>query len=181
VGVYETYPNEIYPAIKQPKEWGRYAHRLLRRSGPGGTEINPLKIVVEKLQSQLANGQRMRCCYELSVSEGALDLPLYDGATDARRVRGGPCLSHVSLKLGRNNSLYLTALYRSHYYIERALGNLLGLAALQAFVCEQAGLVPGPLVCVSTFAQVDTERWNLSAVRQLISDLQAIANSNSGA
>jgi hypothetical protein len=180
LGVYETYPNEIYPAIKQPNEWGRYAHRLLRRSGPDGTEINPLKIVVEKLQSQLTNGQRMRCCYELSVSEGALDLPLYDGTTDSRRVRGGPCLSHISLKIGRNNYLYLTALYRSHYYIERALGNLLGLAALQAFVCEQVGLVPGPLVCVSTFAQVDTERWNLSAVRQLISDLRELANSNPG-
>src|SRR5437762_11900426 len=53
-GVYETYPNEIYPVIKRLPElnWGTYAHRLVRRSGPGG-DINPLAVCVEKIRDQL--------------------------------------------------------------------------------------------------------------------------------
>src|SRR5687768_11559815 len=30
-GVYEIYPEEIYPRIKEPEDWGRYAYRLVRR------------------------------------------------------------------------------------------------------------------------------------------------------
>ncbi len=178
-GVYEIYPNEIYPQIKLPHEWGRYAHRLVRKRSPDGSELNPLKIAVEKLRSQVQNGQRKRCCYELSLSEGALDLPLYD-ANDDCRLLYGPCLSHISLKLGRSNDLYLTAQYRSHYYVARALGNLMGLAMLQAFVCEQTGLAPGPLVCVSTFARVDTEQWNLSEVRELVTNLRTGLSATNG-
>lgn len=179
-GVYEIYPDEIYPQIKLPHEWGRYAHRLVRKSSPHGGELNPLKIAVEKLRSQIENGQRKRSCYELSLSEGALDLQFYEANDDCRRVRGGPCLSHVSLKLGRTDNLYLTAQYRSHYYVARALGNLIGLAMLQAFVCEQTGLAPGPLVCVSTFAHVDTEQWNLSEVRELVTSLRTGPSAKNG-
>lgn len=179
-GVYEIYPDEIYPQIKLPHEWGRYAHRLVRKSSPHGGELNPLKIAVEKLHSQIENRQRKRSCYELSFSEGALDLPLYEANDDCRRVRGGPCLSHVSLKLGRTDNLYLTAQYRSHYYVARTLGNLIGLAMLQAFVCEQTGLAPGPLVCVSTFAHVDTELWNLSEFRELVTNLRTGLSATNG-
>jgi hypothetical protein len=178
-GVYEIYPNEIYPLIKLPREWGRYAYRLVRKRSPDGSELNPLKIAVEKLRSQVQNGHRKRCCYELSLSEGALDLPLYD-ANDDCRLLYGPCLSHISLKLGRNDDLYLTAQYRSHYYVARALGNLKGLAMLQAFVCEQTGLAPGPLVCVSTFARVDTEFLNLSEVCELVTNLRTALSARNG-
>ena len=171
-GVYEIYPDEIYPQIKSRREWGRYAYRLVRKRSPDGTELNPLKIAVDKLRSQIQKGQRKRCCYELSLSEGAVDLPLYDANEDGRLLYG-PCLSHISLKLGRCDDLYLTAQYRSHYYVDRALGNLIGLAMLQAFVCEQTGLVPGPLVCLSTLARVDTGPWRLSEVRELVANLRA--------
>jgi hypothetical protein len=154
-GVYETYPDEVFPSIRSGGEWGRYAHRLVRWPVGPGKEMNPLKTLVDKMKSQLRNAGPMRACYELSLSDSGIDLPLYDPARDSRRTRNGPCLSHVSLKLGEANDLYLTALYRSHSYIARALGNFLGLAALQAFVCEQTGLEPGPLMCVSTYARLE--------------------------
>lgn len=170
-GVYEVYPNDIYPRIKTGSEWGRYAYRLVRRKGaPGSPDLNPLEITVKKIRGQLRNGSRMRACYELSASDPDLDLPLYNPATDSGRTRNGPCLSHISLKLGREDELYLTALYRSHYYIARALGNLKGLASLQAFICDETKLRPGPLVCVSTLAVIDPE-FSISDVRSLVAEI----------
>ncbi len=175
-GVYETYPDVIYPAIKPLPElrWGTYAYRLVRRRGPSG-DINPLECCVEKIKRQLAGRSTKVSCYELSLSDIYLDLPLYDPVTDRNHYIGGPCLSHISLKITHRRKLVLTALYRSHYYIQKALGNLIGLARLQAFVCEQTGLDPGPLVCVSTYAKLECEGglWGKSDVLQLLSDLQA--------
>jgi len=65
----------------------------------------------------------------------------------------------------------LTAMYRYHYYIEKALGNLLGLSQLLFFVAKETGLGVGPLVCLSTYAVLDTEGgWRTVDVRQLVAD-----------
>ncbi len=170
-GVYEIYPDEVYPEIKLgPSDWGRYAHRLVRWPAASTTPINPLKTLIEKMKTQLKqNGPRMRACYELSLTDSAIDLPLYDPVTDGRRPRGGPCLSHISLKIGATDILYLTALYRSHSYVARALGNFLGLADLQAFICNQTGLAPGPLVSVSSYARLEPDDgWKISEALQLV-------------
>ena len=178
-GVFETYPNEIYPVIKRLPElrWGTYAHRLVRRMGRDGKVINPLKYCVEKIRKQL-NGKSVKtACYELSLSDVAFDLPLYEPGADRKHHIGGPCLSHVSLKISRDRKLLLTALYRSHYYVQKALGNLLGLARLQAFVCEQTKLAPGPLVCVSTYATLERESgsWSKKKLKSVVKELSAIA------
>ncbi len=177
-GVYETYPNEIYPRIKRLRElrWGTYAHRLMRREGPTGT-INPLKYCVEKINRQLVGKSVKTACYELSLSDVGIDLPLYDPVTDRKHHIGGPCLSHVSLKIAREKKLLLTALFRSHYYVQKALGNIIGLARLQAFVCEQTKLAPGPLVCVSTYATLERESgaWTKKDVTGLIAEVADLA------
>ena len=65
----------------------------------------------------------------------------------------------------------LTVLYRYHYYIEKALGNLLGLSQLLYFVAKETGLGVGPLVCHSTNAVLDIEGgWRRGDVRQLAAD-----------
>lgn len=183
-GVFETYPNEVYPVIKRLPEnqWGTYAYRFVRRTGPKGETINPLEYCVDKIRKQLAGGAVKTACYELSLVEALVDIPLYEPATDRKRHIGGPCLSHVSLKVSRDRRLLLTALYRSHYYVEKALGNLLGLARLQAFVCEQTGLAPGPLVCVSTYATLDRKSgaWSKQDLRSLIRDLNSPDTTDSG-
>lgn len=170
-GVYELYPNEVYPNIKLGGDWGRYAYRLVRWNGSDGRSINPLEMLVEKIRSQLKGKTRFRQCYEISLTDSGIDLPLYDPAQD-RRVRGGPCLSHVSFKLGEEDSLYLTALYRSHTYVARALGNFLGLAALQAFICDETLLKPGPLVCVSTYAKLEpgeqSSPWSIGEAVKMV-------------
>jgi thymidylate synthase len=77
----------------------------------------------------------------------------------------------------------LTALYRSHYWVQRTLGNLFGLTHLQYFIAQEAGLKMGPLICHSTMAQLEThaKRWNGRQVRDLVArcrverDLRAAA------
>jgi len=167
-----TYP-QIYPRI--PSQWATYAIRLLRkstyRSDNGRAEINPLRIIVEKMQKQFAGG-RMRAVYEANlVDADSLELPIYDAGRDARGTRCEPCLSHLSFKLLPCDRVMLTVLYRYHYYIEKALGNLLGLAQLLYFVAKETGLGVGPLVCHSTYAVLDTEGgWRRGEVKQLVAD-----------
>ena len=118
---------------------------------------------------------RKRAAYELGLGFG-FDLATYDDDDDRGDRMGGPCLSHLSFKVIEGR-VHLAAMYRSHYYLQRAYGNLLGLARLQSFVADQAELDPGPLVCHSTMAVLEYGRhlgWSKSAVLPLLSRCRAV-------
>jgi hypothetical protein len=157
-GVFETYGEE-YAVLKdgEPQRWGTYAHRLIRRQTASGEEVNPLDILIQKMRNEFQQERRgsNRACYELGVAEGEYDLPLYNTVDDQRRRRGGPCLSHLSFKLDEG-IVHLTAIYRSHDYRYKVLGNLLGLARLQACVAKEVGAELGSLVVHSTYAYVES-------------------------
>jgi hypothetical protein len=174
-GVFEIYPNEVYPKTKE--QWGTYAFRLVRRTLPDGAKMNPLEVLIEKLRRQLERNQALRGVYELNVVDFFADIPLYDAASDSTRTLSHPCLSHLSFRIHERRSLMLTALYRSHYYVRKTLGNLLGLAQLQAFVAKETGLRVGPLICHSTFAILDREtgKWNMRDVEKLVENCQKAA------
>ena len=151
-GVYSTYPEDIFPRIKHHSDmrhWGTYAYRLLRRRDDKGNEYNPLEYCIEKMKDRA----RKRAAYELGLGFG-FDLATYDDDDDRGDRMGGPCLSHLSFKV-IDNTVHLAAIYRSHYYVHRAYGNLLGLARLQSFVADQIELPLGPLVCHSTMAVLE--------------------------
>ena len=172
-GVYTHYPEKVYPQIRDGK-WGTYAHRLLRRKGADGHEFNPLEDCVRKMGEQLAASRTFRACYEINAVDSGFDLHTYDAGSDRRLIRGGPCLSHVGFRINGRRRLLLTATYRYHFYVERFLGNVLGLAQLQSFVCYQTGLEPGPIVCVSSLAKVETGPWGRKDVRALIRESAGI-------
>jgi hypothetical protein len=173
-GVYKTFPEIVYPKVRSG--WGdTYAGRMLRRSGKKGVVINPLGILVEKLKKQLTRRSPLGRAYELGFTETPLELPIYDVALDATRTTPQPCLSHVSFKVVNGEALMLTALYRSHYYIQRALGNLIGLAQLQYFVANEVGLNVGELVCHSSYACVEAgDKWKTTEAKELVSDCNAL-------
>jgi hypothetical protein len=52
----------------------------------------------------------------------------------------------------------MTAFYRNHFYIEKLLGNLIGLGRLLDFFGKEGGIAVGPLTVVSTHAQIDQPR-----------------------
>lgn len=124
-GVFEIYPKKVYPELKHhPRvSWGTYAHRLLVRKGPKGEPINPLEQCIKKINNELSHKGAKPACYEIGLSDYSLELPTYDSTTDGNKHLNMPCLSHLSFKLGPERRLYLTALYRSHFYVERTLGN----------------------------------------------------------
>jgi len=186
-GVYDDFPAEI---LQLPKEsWGTYALRMLRREGKNGT-INPLQEMVEKLKKY---NHLNRSAYEINVADleiadvdvqvdDRFEIPIYDTKDDFKRLMPQPCLSHLTFKVFEGNSLRLTVMYRSHFYLTKALGNLLGLAQLQSFVADEAGLAVGPLICHSTHARIDTPPGvRLEAVRRLVSSCRQAVTAEEGA
>ncbi|MGQ0659685.1 hypothetical protein [Sphingosinicella sp.] len=161
-GVFEHYPDEIYPRVKTT--WGTYAERMLRRRDAQGNLlrhrdgqlVNPLKSLTEKLRHRVAAARGTKTHYELPVSDEVFEISTYDPVRDARYPRGGPCLSHLSFKLDPSNNVRLTAFYRSHFYLDRALGNLVGLGRLQRFVADQAECDVGPLTLIASEACVES-------------------------
>jgi hypothetical protein len=175
-GVYEVYPKEVYPKVKE--QWGTYAFRIVRRYRSDGAEMNPLQVLVDKLQKQLKTTHPLRAAYELNTVDCFADLPIYDGASDSTRTLSQPCLSHLSFRIINGSSLMLTALYRSHYYVQKTLGNLLGIAQLQGFVAHESGLNIGPLICHSTYATLERKQgeWGKSDIEQLIKNCHKAAD-----
>lgn len=172
-----AYPETVYPHIQAHpgNNKGTYALRLTHREVPKGKPIKPLRLLIEKLKRQTKLQGPKRAAYELDAHLDPMSLALYDPEEDRNNVIGGQCLSHVSLKLGPNRELYLTALYRLQYFVQKAYGNLLGLAHLQACIAREVGLEVGPLVCHATLAELEEgkgksgqTRWNLDDVAVLL-------------
>lgn len=166
---------------KQAGSWGTYAARMIRRPGrQPGEYVYPLELIVARLsatgQPQKKSGAAVNftSAYELGISDPAEDLaseipqgaegdlPTYNVAQDGREWLGFPCLSHVTFKRvasDAGHAVNMTAVYRSHHYCARALGNLLGLGQLLSFVAQESGLAPGTLTCLSSHAELDVSAW----------------------
>jgi len=181
-GVFDRFP-KIWPTLEKHPDiiWGTYLRRMTHRERPGKGEMNPLEILIDKIKKQMATGRPMHATYEMGMCDVAeeteWDIPIYDPTVDARSPRGRPCLSHLSLKLKHGKALMLTALYRSHHYIDRALGNLLGLAWLQHFIAAEAGIPTAELVCISTMGILDTEGWGKGDVTKLLDHCRRVMHS----
>ena len=150
---------EKYEWIKghSSNAWGTYAHRLLHRELLSGEIIDPLGCVIDKINKWVIElNKPYKASYEIDFFDESLDVSIYRGTTDRNRPYGGPCLSHLSFKVDADKRLHITALYRSHYYLEKALGNLFGLSRLLRAMCEQTNLRAGSMTCLSTYGLLDT-------------------------
>ena len=189
-GVFKEYPR-LWPKIKKHarcQQGGTYADRIIQGTGTGVGVSGPLKTLIDKLRKQLEGSSPKRGAYEIGTLDYLTDIAVYHGSTDSSRIMGGPCLSHLSFKLTADRRLMLTALYRSHYYVYRALGNLYALAWLQHFVAQEVGIETASLVCHSTMAKLDTlsanakaavKGWGTTDVKTLITRCTAAANGSS--
>jgi thymidylate synthase len=181
-GIFTKYPDEIYPLIQkeQANARGTYAYRLARGFDDKGKECNPLKLVIDRLKSQLArtNGG-IRCAFELSLyshTDDSIAINRNDSS-----VMGFPCLSHLSFKLSKDRkSLHLTAIYRSQHYVRKAVGNLLGLARLQSAVAKEIGIEVGSLVCHATMATLDKDIIGKTKLNTLIKNIEEEFDETSG-
>jgi hypothetical protein len=147
---FDRFTDKVLPKVRRSGErWsGYYFERMiaLPREG-GGKPINQLTDIVARL---LDPAVLARNKFELSVFDPARDVD--------KSPYGGQCLSFASFKLraeAGHDRLDLTVMYRNHFYIEKLLGNLIGLGRLMQFVATEAQLSLGELTVVSTHAQVD--------------------------
>ena len=153
--VFNEYPKqlEIIESKDSAYHWGTYFGRMIERVDPKtGETYNPLQKTIEKLKrANKKSGQGFHACYELELFDSSYDISTYNSNTDRNLVRNLPCLSHLSFKL-YEGKVHLTAMYRSHDYRFKTLGNLLGLARLLTCVAQETKADIGQLVIHSSRA-----------------------------
>jgi thymidylate synthase len=119
---------------KNKSRWGNY---FLRFTKFGDDQINQLQPIIDGINNR-ANNQK--ACYNMHVS--SVD---YDNNT---RVIGNPCLQYVQFGV-YNSTLNLSAVYRNHDFLTKALGNYIGLTRLLEFVCNETNSSLGSVTCHS--------------------------------
>jgi len=118
--------------------WGTYFERLVRF--PNHPETNQLETVINKLQAWKAR------------SGTSLVFQLSTPSRDRPRTRGGPCWQFGEIVWHPGNRLDLVVVYRNHDFLNKALGNFIGLGQLLNFICTASGKTPGRLLCHSVHA-----------------------------
>lgn len=144
-------------------EWGRYFERMVNWQDRKGGRIDQLAENIRMLKDA-RTGRFYENRYEIIIS---------DPVRDMRKALNRQCLSMIELKPERNGSLHMIALYRNHYYVQKTLGNLLGLGRLLGFIARESGFHVGTLTVNSTSARLDTEGWGKSDVISLVDDCAA--------
>ncbi|AYV48965.1 hypothetical protein CFHF_02050 [Caulobacter flavus] len=148
---YDRFMTRVLPAAGKNERWsGYYFERMINVGTATGETVNQLADIIDRLSDPAVTARNK---YEFTI---------FDPNRDATRVSyGGQCLSHGSFKPRKTPNgerLDLTVMYRNHYYVEKLLGNFIGLGRLMAFVAEEAGLQVGSLTIVSTHAVADQPR-----------------------
>jgi thymidylate synthase len=166
----------MYPQLRRlaaGNRHGTYFGRIVSYTGPEGP-VDQLTALIARLRQQAAGRGPMTAAYEVDIAHPqdqepdpmaeTWAVPVHAAGKD-NVVRGFPCLSHCSFQLDRESAVHLVALYRSHYMLDRAYGNYLGLGRLAAYVADHAGLHPGSLTVVAGHAQIDGP---ISRIRPLL-------------
>lgn len=147
---FDVFRDRVLPKVRKNARWsGYYFERMMQVPAVGGGTINQLWGIVERMRN--ANVR----------ANNKFELSLFDAERDVNESPyGGQCLSFLSFKLlpGVPKTLTLTALYRNHFYIEKLLGNMVGLGRLMEFVAREANLKVGALTILSTHAEIDKPR-----------------------
>lgn len=158
-----AFRDRVLPKVRRGRNWsGYYFERMIDVPSRSGRSINQLWDIVARIRN---DNNRSLNKYELSLFDPERDV---NGSP-----YGGQCLSFLSFKLlsGPEKRLTLTAMYRNHYYIEKLLGNLIGLGRLLAFVAAEGGVGIGPLTVISTHAEIDHPGKSGQTKRSDVTDL----------
>ena len=169
---------DMYARVRRfpGNHYDTYFGRLIAYPGPaGGSPIEQLGRVIDRLKQQSASKTPMTAAYEADVAHPASDdllvseeAHVHVGGRD-NRTRGFPCLSHCSFQLDAGQTVHATAYYRYHYMLDRAYGNYLGLGRLLAYVADRAGLPHGTLTVMAGYARLE---GHLTLLRPLLGGTQ---------
>ena len=142
--------SEILPKVRKSKRWsGYYFERMTLHPTTDKQPINQIANIIDRIRDPN------------NISLNKFEVSIFDPERDVdNSPYGGQCLSLLSFKIlsGTRKKLTLTAIYRNHYYVEKLLGNLIGLGWLMDFVATQSGVAVGSLTVLSTHAKIDKPR-----------------------
>jgi hypothetical protein len=164
----EVFHKYVLPKVAKNSKWsGYYFERMTKAPDQLSTQVERLRKKSNKALHK----------FELSLFDPERDVD--------NSPYGGQCLSFLSFHVvpGTPRTLLLTAQYRNHYYVEKLLGNLIGLGRLMSFVAAETNSKVGSLTVLSTHAEIDLPK---PCTRQDITDLmercsQPLARVNSAA
>ena len=71
---------------------------------------------------------------------------------DGLRKRGSPCLQYIEVLWKTGGLLDLVAVYRNHDFLNKTLGNFIGLGRLLNFIATESDKTPGRVICHSARA-----------------------------
>jgi len=144
---FDIFRERVLKKVRRNERWsGYYFERMTNVPNPGGSVTNQIWEIVERIRDSKTKALNK---FEVTIFDPARDVD--------DSPYGGQCLSYGSFKLisGATKTLTLTAVYRNHYYVEKLLGNLIGLGRLMKFIGQEANVRVGPLTVVSTHAVID--------------------------
>lgn len=159
----EKFHTRVLPKVRNNKRWsGYYFERMTRMPMVGGGTLDQLSREIGRMRENSSLNK-----HEITVFDPERDV------TDS--VYAGQCLSFLSFHLvpGTPRTVLLTAQYRNHYYIEKLLGNLIGLGRLMAFVARETGTKVGSLTVLSTHAQIDAPKATRQDIKALLETCSA--------
>lgn len=158
---FDRFRDDVLPKVRRSEAWsGYYFERMMQLPQLEGAPINQLWEIVERLRNPNVRALNK---FELSIFDPVRDV------NDS--PYGGQCLSFASLKLiGKPDArrLSMTAFYRNHFYVEKLLGNLIGLGRLLRFLATEGGVGLGSLTVVSTHAEIDMAKWGRAELIELL-------------
>ena len=139
-------------------EWGRYFERMVNWEDRKRQRIDQIDV----------NIQMLRKARQERFYENRYEIVISDPVRDLRRATNRQCLSLIELKPERDGPLHMLAVYRNHYYVQKTLGNLLGLARLLEFIARESGFDVGTLTVNSTSARLETGDWKKGEIIALL-------------
>ena len=143
----KVFNERVLPKVRKNQRWsGYYFERMTAKPRVGGGSLDQLSELVARIRGKSSKSLHN---HQIVVFDPERD------STDS--VYGGQCLSFLNFHLlpGETKTLVLTAQYRNHYYVEKLLGNLIGLGRLMAYIAKETETNVGSLTAISTHATID--------------------------
>lgn len=157
----ERYLEVFERRMHRQGEWGRYFQRMVAWQ-KGKETVNQVAENIQTLKAMRTG--------ESKFYGNVTEIAIFDPRRDLRKKLNRQCLSFIELKPKREGDrwvLHMMVVYRNHYYVQRTLGNLIGLGHLLRFIAEQSKFETGTLTVQSTHACLDADLGRV-AVRGLI-------------
>jgi hypothetical protein len=180
--LYEAYLDTLPTLRRIPaNRAGTYFSRMVSWPGKSATGTNQLAARIEALRKDRRRNLRASNYSDIAVAGEADGAGggLEEYALTDTRTQGFPCLVHIDLSV-RAGALSLLAVYRHWHLITRGYGNLIGLARLQEFLCQQTGFTVGELAVVAGHANAEHSDYSgKSGVADILANAKAALGSGS--